>query len=310
MNMTWLHKTFCIGLLLIITSFGCDILISSAGGEVPDGEVIPDNPRDPDNPTATLPSISLNDGFSFDQVFEVNSKTITLTWEPSTDGLQTDLSYRYKIASPNEVLANISYSSILTTPSVTFSNLQESISGETYSFQIEVSSATNTSLAPLEFSGSFRVNAFQSQAFIFNPNTINNNGDGTYTAKLFIDEIQSTDNLAALKLDIIFDSSLFSVSESEITVYEDARSFLYNSNVEFITFTKVVGDTVRIETGITNSSLQSFSGGGAIGEVLFTTNQSSWNSSTISISSSSVLKNSDGQDISIIETDSAIIEEF
>ncbi len=289
---------------LVAPSFSCTTIIDSVSEEEPADER--DNPNDPQNPDAELPDLQLTGGFSFDQTFTVTTNTINLTWQTTGTGITDGLQYRYKLAAPGESLADVSYSAYSNSSSASFT-VFETLGGDTYTFEVEISSDANSNLSPKTFSGSFTVDVFQEETFLFIPNQISDNGDGTYTANIFLDEVDAADEITAYRLDIVFDSGIIQVSESDISIFEDTRSFFYRGNARFLTFTEVAGDTIRIESGVAGE-FAPISGSGAIGEITFRP-VVGFTSGIISVSPTSVLKTKDGQDVAIADFVSAEINQ-
>jgi hypothetical protein len=289
---------------LAAPNFSCTAIIDSVSEEEPSDER--DNPNDPQSPDAVLPDIQLTGGFNLNQTFTVSTNTLNLNWETTGTGITEGLQYRYKLAAPGETLGSISYSAYSNTTSATF-NVFETLGSDVYNFEIEVSSNVNTGLSPKVFTGSFRVDAFQEETFLFLPNQIGDNGDGTYTASIFLDEVEASDEIVAYRLDIIYDIDQLLVNTSDISVYEDTRSLFYRGNAQFITFTEVIGDTIRIESGVAGE-FAAVSGSGAIGEIIFRLSGGS-TSSSIRVSPTSVLKTKDGQDVAIADFVSAEINQ-
>ncbi len=288
-----------------ITFYSCTTIIDSVVEEEPVDER--DNPNDPNSPNATLPDLILSGGLNFGQTFTVNSENITITWETSGSGITNGLRYRYKLAAPGEDLATTAFSDYQTETSVSIT-VFETLNSDTYNFEIEISSDVNTSLTPKSFTGSFQVDAYQDQTFLFVPNRIGNNGDGTFTAKLFVDEIDVADEITAYRLDIVYDNLSLSTNESAITIYDDTRNFLYRSNAQLITFTEIVGDTIRIESGAAGTGFSAFSGAGALGEIDFIIN-GGFSSGTLRVSPTSVFKTINGEDVQVSSFVSAEINQ-
>lgn len=306
-------------LLFIITSTGCDLIISTAEteGALPENiqncesneELCPNNSNDPSNPNFELPDIALIDGFSFDTPFVVNQNSFTLSWEVIDDNgnpINFDYDYSYALAGPGESISESDFQNIGSETSVLIENLQESIDpNDIYSFQIR---ATYESSKDTTFSGQFSVDAFQQRGFLFRPKNISDNGDGTYTAFIYLDEIQESDDLTAFSLVVNYNSTDFDVLQEDIIIYNE-NSFLKRDNAEIIGFSEINTGSITIDVGAAGTNLTPLSGGGGVCEITFRATTNFSGSSSISISTASELRASDGSIISIEGFDNADINQ-
>lgn len=291
-------------LLLILFIFiftSCDMVISQVG-ELPEEIPVADNPRDPESPAFELPGIYLDD-YQLDESFTVYDNTLWLTWSPSEN--MSDLQYRFRYAGPTEIIANAPYTEYFSDASVQIPNLEETFGTESYEYEIEISTPSHPSKTKT-VNGNFKVDAFQNKGFVFRPHIIHKNEDETYTATIYIDEIEETDDLTAVAFVLNYNSSHLSVTPNDIRVYSDENSFLYRDGGEIISFVKVEGNQITIEAGAAGSNLQPLSGSGAFCEITFRL-QNSFSNSYLSVSPSSVFKTSQGYDIDIPEHDEAVI---
>lgn len=295
------HHFLALSLMISFFSFSaCDIVISSVG-ELPDEAPGADNPKDPESENFTVPNIQLVD-YSGNHFF-IQTTELELFWQPVES--MANLLYRYKIAPPSQTLEEVAFSDYSPETFLQLSNLDETFNNEAYEFVIEVSSAIRPE-KKAEFLGSFEVDALQGRSFLFRPRTITMNNDGTYTAKIFIDEIEESDDLTALALVIDYNSNELTVLDEDITIHSDESSFLYREGGEIISFHKIENNRITIEAGVAGNNLPPLSGGGAICEINFTP-KVSFASSALSVSTSSVFKTSDGFDIAISAFDEAFI---
>lgn len=304
-------------LMFIFTSTGCELIISTAEteGALPEDiqncesneELCPNNSNDPDNPNFELPDIALNDGFSFDTPFVITQNNFTLSWEVINDNgnpITFEYDYSYALAAPGESISEEDFQNIGTDTSIPLENLQESIDpNDLYSFQIRASYESNDEVT---FSGQFSVDAFQQRGFLFRPKNISDNGDGTYTAFIYLDEIQESDDLTALSLVVDYNSTEFDVFEEDIIIYNE-NSFLKRDNAEIIGFSEINSGSITIDVGAAGNNLTPLSGGGGVCEITFRATSNFSGSSSISISTASELRASDGSFISIEGFDNAEI---
>lgn len=284
--------------MLFVSLSACDVIISNISDlpeEVPEGE----NPNDPDSPAFEMTEIYLTDVTGPNFIALENS--FQLNWAPVDD--LSGLVYRYKIAEPGQSLDEIAYSDYSTETFFFIDNLKETFADEVYSYAIEVSliSAPDKNYV---LTGFFQVDAVQDRSFLFRPQVISPNNDGSFTAQIYIDEILAEDDLRALSLVVNYNSNELNVTE--VQVYEDERSFLYRENGQIIAFSEVNNSTIEIEAGVAGTNLNPVEGGGAICEITFVP-QFSFGNASISISTSSLLKRSDGSDFDILDFDEAIL---
>lgn len=308
-------STLIFGVLLLVST-SCDLIISTAETEGPlpedvqncetNDELCPNNTNDPDNPNFELPGLTVVSGIgSFNTPFVVNANQFNFAWEAvNSNGSPISFNYSYSIAiaEPGQTISESSFTQLGSSNSVNISNLNETFGNETYSFEVRA----RYNSEEVSFTGQFSVDAFQSRGFLFNPMNIRDNGDGNFTAFIYLDEIEESDDLTAFSLVVDFDNSQLSVLEEDIIIY-DENSFLKRDNAEIIGFSEINSGSVTIDVGAAGNNLTPLSGGGAVGEITFRPTTGFSGSSTISISSSSELKASDGSSISILEFDSAEI---
>lgn len=293
---------YSIFLLFFVLHFSaCDQIIDALVDPVDEEAPAANNENDPDSENFTIPALQLIDHSGTH--FILNETNYELRWEPTA--FKQNLQYRYKVADPGHNLEEVQYSDFQTNTSILLQGLNETFNNEAYQFKIEVSSTLKPEKNN-ELEGSFEVDALQGRGFLFRPRALERNDDGSYTARIFADEIEVTDNLTALSVVIDFNSNDLAVDLEDITVFEDERSFLYRDGAEIISFSKVQNNSITIEAGVAGNNLEPLSGGGAICEINFTPRYS-FSSSSVSISTSSILKTSEGSDIEISAFDEAII---
>ncbi|MGN8224266.1 hypothetical protein [Gracilimonas sp. BCB1] len=310
MNIFKKHISLLLLLLISGALISCDTIISQIS-ELPENEdEEASNSNDPTDPSYTLPGIRFTNGsFSLDNPFEVTQREITLDWDvvdANGSTIEFDFEYSYRYASPEESIQSKSFQPVSGSESITISNLNETFGGELYTFEIYAQYPVPNSSAVKDttFEGQFSVNAIQSRGFLFNPYIINSNNDGTYTAEIYLDEIQETDDLTAFSLVLSYSNTLLSVTD--VQVFGQAGSFLNpdGSNTLIYVEPEITSGLITIEAGIAGNTA-SISGGGAVCEITFAPTGSFQGNTSLSIHNSSVLKSSQGFDIDILQFDQA-----
>lgn len=303
-----------ISLLLLFLISGamisCDTIISQIS-ELPETEdEDASNSNDPKDPSFKLPGIRFTNGnYSLDNPFEVTQREITLDWDV-VDGqgstIEFDFEYSYRYASPEESIQSKDFQPVNEFESVTISNLNETFGDELYTFEIfaEYPIPNSSTKKDTTFTGQFSVNAIQSRGFLFNPYQINSNNDGTYTAKIYLDEIQESDDLTAFSLVVNYSSVLLTVTD--VQVFGETGSFLNPDGNNTLVYVQpeITSNFITIEAGIAGSGA-TLSGGGAVCEVTFTPTGSFTGATVLSIDNTSVLKSSEGFNIEILQFDQA-----
>lgn len=296
-----------------IFTASCDTVINQVGELPEDPEEGASNPSDPKSDDFRLPSIQLLNGFSLDEPFTVTSRDVFIQWEVvDRDGFPVDFDYSfsYRLASPLQTISEQPFIEIGTEQTFSASGLNETFQNQFYEFEInafydfEGENSKDTT-----FTGQFAVDAIQSRGFIFNPVNITENNNGSYTAAIYLDEIEETDDLTALSLVINYNRFDFNVSEADITVFSEAGSFLHRDGGEVISFVEIGANVITIDVGVAGSNLTPLSGGGAICEINFNPTSTFSGSSSVSISTASKLKSSDGSDIEILVFDNTVINQ-
>lgn len=300
-------------LLFAVTIFtaSCDTIINQVGELPEDPEEGASNPADPLSDAFRLPSIQLLNGFSLDEPFTVTSRDVTVQWEIiDSDGspVDFDYSFSYRIASPLQTISEQPFIEIGTDKTFSESGLNETFQDQFYEFEINAS-YEGQNPKDTTFSGQFAVDAIQSRGFIFNPVNITQNDNGSYTASIYLDEIEETDDLTALSLIINYNRFDFNVSEADITVFDEAGSFLHRDGSEVISFVEIGTNIITIDVGVAGSNLPPLNGGGAICEINFNPTSTFSGSSSVSVSTASELKSSDGSDIEILVYDDTVINQ-
>ncbi|MEQ9035372.1 hypothetical protein [Gracilimonas sp.] len=310
MNTFKKHILFILLLLISGSMISCDTIISQIN-ELPETEDDgASNSNDPTDPDYKLPGIRfINAGFSLDNPFEITQREITLEWDViNEEGSSIDFNfqYSYRYASPEENIQNKDFQSVEEFQSITISNLIETFGENYYTFEIyaEYTPPNSTVLKDTTFTGQFSVNAFQSRGFLFNPQVITSNNDGTYTAKVYLDEIQESDDLTAFSLVLNYNAVFLAVTD--VQVFGEAGSFLNpdGNNTLIYVEPEITSNFITIEAGIAGSGV-TLSGGGAVCEVTFTPTGSFPGSTALYIHNTSVLKSSEGFDIDILSYDQA-----
>ena len=305
----------CVPLFVLLSAIfltnACDSIINGINELPEDPNTGAENPNDPNSDSFILPGIMLTNGASFDQPFTITSNSLSLGWQiVDNDGFSIDFEYdfRYRIASPSQELSQQSYLDV-TEQGFTIDNLVETFNNEAYRFEIEATYRGSSTTKDTTFTGSFYVDASQFRGFLFNTDTITENSDGTYTATIYLDEIEAIDDLTAFSLIVNYDGSLLNVVEESIRVFDESDSFLSADGVdEIIWFTDIGSSILTIDVGLAGSNRVPLSGGGAICEITFEATQG-FGETIIGISSGSVLKASNGTDIAIQGFDQATLIE-
>ncbi len=311
-TMNIFKKQISLILLLLISGamISCDSIISSIS-ELPENEdEEATNSNDPANPNYILPGIRFTNGsFSLDTPFEVTQREITLDWDVVNDQgspIEFDFEYSYRYASPEESIESKSFQPVNELESITISNLNETFEGELYTFEIyaEYPVPNSSAVKDTTFEGQFSVNAIQSRGFLFNPYRISSNNDGTYTAKIYLDEIQESDDLSAFSLVLNYSDALLTVTD--VQVFGEAGSFLNRDGNNTLIYVQpeITSNFITIEAGIAGNTA-SISGGGAVCEITFAPTGSFQGNASLTIHNTSALKSSEGFDIDILQFDQA-----
>ncbi len=305
-------QTLLLLLAVTLVTAGCDTIINSVGElpEEPDDDAI--NQNDPDNPAFKLPGIQLTNGLTLDAPFTITTRDIAIEWEVvDSDGnpITFDYNFSYRIASPQQSISDQTFNDLGTEQRFELTGLNETFNDQFYTFEVRAEYQEN-SAKDTTFTGQFAVDAFQQRGFLFNPSQITQNEDGTYTAAIYLDEIEPTDDLTAFSLVVSFNGVHFDVSEEDVQVFDESGSFLRTDGVdEVIWFTETTFSSVIIDVGLAGANIEPLSGGGAICEIIFRPASSFSGSTTLGISTGSVLKTSEGFDIAIEAYDEATITE-
>lgn len=287
---------------------GCNAIISSIDDTE---EPVQDNPNDPNNPDAEPPqAVITSHDVSF--INEINNHSITINWQPDESGITEGVEYQYRLAFPGQNIENQNWSpadSWLQETSLTYSFLDESFAGESqaYTFQVRARAIENPSKmqqTPAEFS--FFINAVGDQGIVFNRRFINSNS--SFTTEINLDEIEISDNLNAVQVDISYNTQRFAVDTSQIEVYTSQGLFT-QSGGQIIGLKKVADQdsvgTVSLTIGFVNSGsgLSSVSGSGPVASVQFQPLDQDPFNEVIRIQSTSKFKRSDGSDLLISNGD-------
>lgn len=299
----------------------CDLVISQAetDGTLPDDpedcttnpDLCAQNPNDPDNPSFTLPDIELGDGLSFDSPFEINSYSFTLSWnivDSSGSTVDFDYNFAYRYAAPDENINDMEFTDLSSSQSVFISGLNETFNGEVYTFQVLATYAPDSTESQT-FTGSFSVNAVRERGLLFNPRNLTANPDGSYTAEVFIDEVQESDDLTAMSLVVVYNAFSFTVNEEDIVIRNSTGDFLNRPEAELISFKKVSTGNVTIDIGLAGTNFAPLSGGGALCSITFTPTSSFNGSGTFGFSTLSKMVNSNGSEIQILNYGQAQISQ-
>lgn len=310
MNTFKKHISLILLLLISGSMVSCDTIVSQLN-ELPETEDEgADNPNDPTSDSYRLPGIRfINGNYSLDNPFEITEREVTLDWEViDEEGFSIDFNfqYSYRYAAPGESIQSKSFESVDGFQTITISNLNETFGDDLYTFEIfaQYTPPNSTVLKDTTFTGQFSVNAFQSRGFLFNPQIISSNNDGSYTAKIYLDEIQESDDLTAFSLVLNYSDAFLTVTD--VQVFGEAGSFLNpdGSNTLIYVEPEITSNFITIEAGIAGSGA-TLSGGGAVCEVTFTPTGSFPGNTTLSIHNTSMLKSSEGFDIDILSYDQA-----
>ncbi len=312
MNFIKKHKSLLLLLLISGVMISCDSIISSISElpETPDGGAF--NDKDPCSDNFRLPDLRFtNSAYSFDTPFEVNQRSVTLEWDAVDDQgttLEFDYNFEYRYAAPGESIASQNWQAISSgQSSFSIPVLNETFGGEQYTYEIfaeYIPNDSNCQRKDTTFTGQFSVNAIQSRGFLFNPYQISSNNDGTYTAEIYLDEIQESDDLTAFSLVLNYSEALLTVTN--VQVFGETGSFLNpdGSNTLVYVQPEITSNFITIEAGIAGNNA-SISGGGAICEITFTPTGSFQGNTSLTIHNTSVLKSSQGFDIDILQFDQA-----
>lgn len=314
MRHTILLTTLC---MLSYALSSCDAIIGSVG-ELPDdiqncqsdASLCPANTNDPSSSSFTLPEIRLADGFSLNTPFTLNANNVTLSWvivDNSGNPIDFDYSFQFAYARPGQTIAAGDFQELGASTSISLNNLLETFNDEYYSFQIKGNYNDGSVSKDTTFSGQFAVDVVQERGLLFNPTQLVSNTDGSYTANIYLDNIQASDDLTAFTLAIDYSSQSFNVSDNDIQLFDDANGFLGRDNAEVILITEYSTNLLLLNIGMAGSNLTPLSGGGAVCRITFNPTSSFTGQESFAISPSSTLRNSLDGEIPIITTVGATI---
>ena len=271
-----------LGAIFIATS--CDGIIDGIN-ELPENpEDERSNPNDPRYNPFAFPDLQLaNDGTSLGTVFTFDENNETISWELVNQTVDySRYSFRFAYAEPGQTISAGDFVDVdAFDRSFTLTNLKETFEGNQYSFELQASYSNEGVTADTSFTGFFAVDAFQSRGFLFNPVTITSNTDGTFTAEIYLDEIEESDDLTALNPD--------------------------GSNTLIYVEPEVSASFITIDAGIAGNT-SPLSGGGKVCEITFSPTSSFSGGASISISSNSQLRTSVGNNIDILEFHGATVQ--
>jgi len=297
-----------LGAIILATS--CDSIIDGIN-ELPedpeDGRTNTDDPRY--NPFR-FPDLQLiNDGTSLGTVFTFDENNETLSWNLVNQTVDyVNYSFRFAYAPPGETISAGDFIDVDPfSRSLQLTNLKETFEDTRYSFELQASYSAGTAQADTSFSGFFAVDAFQSRGFLFNPVTITSNTDGTFTAEIYLDEIEESDDLTAFSLVINYPGA--SLTVSDVQVFDSEGSFLNPSGSNTLIYVEpeISNNSLTIDAGIAGNT-SPLSGGGKVCEITFTPTSSFSGSTSINISTASQLRTSIGDNIDILEFHGATVQ--
>ncbi|HBX67739.1 MAG: hypothetical protein CL670_06445 [Balneola sp.] len=297
-----------LGAIFIATS--CDGIIDGIN-ELPENpEDERSNPNDPRYNPFAFPDLQLaNDGTSLGTVFTFDENNETISWELVNQTVDySRYSFRFAYAEPGQTISAGDFVDVdAFDRSFTLTNLKETFEGNQYSFELQASYSNEGVTADTSFTGFFAVDAFQSRGFLFNPVTITSNTDGTFTAEIYLDEIEESDDLTAFSLVVNYPSS--SLTVSNVQVFDSEGSFLNpdGSNTLIYVEPEVSASFITIDAGIAGNT-SPLSGGGKVCEITFSPTSSFSGGASISISSNSQLRTSVGNNIDILEFHGATVQ--
>lgn len=304
-------------LVLNYSISGCDQIIASVG-ELPediencqtDESLCPSNTNDPNSDSFTLPGIRFTNGTPVDDQFTLESDNVTLSWEiVDEDGSPINFDYQFEFgyAAPGNSINSDDFIDRGSETSISLSGLQETFDGDLYSFQINATYTDGSVTKDTTFSGQFAVDAIKDRAIIFNPTQLESNSDGSYTAIIYMDNIETSDDLSAFSLAISYSSFRFDVSDSDVNMLDGVGSFLGRDGAEVIAFTRFESNLLIVDVGIAGTNLSPLNGAGALCEITFRPNSNFTGEATFSISAASELRNSTGGTIALLTRGDASI---
>lgn len=305
----FLGFTFLMTALIMIAS--CDSIIDGITEPLPEDPTDErNNPNDPRYNPFQFPDLQLsNGGNALGTVITFDENDETLSWDLVNETVDyANYSFRFAYAPPGETIGDGDFVDVDPFDrTFQLTNLQETFGNDQYSFELEASYTSGSVTADTSFTGFFAVDAFQGRGFLFNPVTITSNFDGSYTAEIFLDEIQESDDLTAFSLVVTY--SNFELNVSDVQVLDADGSFLNPDGTNTLIYIEpeISTNAIIIDAGIAGSTTP-LSGAGKICEITFTPTSNFSGSTSIDISTSSELQNSVGDNIDILEFHSATIQ--
>jgi hypothetical protein len=309
----YMHKRYfsllaLLGVILLVSN--CDSIIDGVTEPLPEDPADErNNPNDPRyNPFKFPNLLLLNDGNSLGTVFTFDENNETLSWDLDNQSINYDnYSFRFAYALPGETIAAGDFVDVDPFDrSFELTNLRETFDDQ-YSFELQATYSNATVTADTSFTGSFAVDAFQNRGFLFNPVTITSNPDGTFTAEIFLDEIEESDDLAAFSLVVNYSSSNLTVTNVQVVDAEGSFLNPDGSNTLIFVEPEINTNVVVIDAGIAGNT-SPLSGAGKVCEITFSPTSSFSGSTSISISSASQLRTSIGDNIDILEFHGATVQ--
>jgi len=297
-----------LGVIIIATS--CDGIIDGIS-ELPENpEDERTNTNDPRYNPFRFPDLQLiNDGSSLGTVFTFDENNETLSWDLVNQTVDyANYAFSFAYAPPGETISAGDFVDVDPFDrSFQLTNLKETFDDTRYSFELQASYSAGTAQADTSFSGFFAVDAFQSRGFLFNPVTITSNTDGTFTAEIYLDEIEESDDLTAFSLVINYPGA--SLTVSDVQVFDSEGSFLNPSGSNTLIYVEpeISNNSLTIDAGIAGNT-SPLSGGGKVCEITFTPTSSFSGSTSINISTASQLRTSIGDNIDILEFHGATVQ--
>lgn len=288
-------------------AIGCNAIISSIDDTE---EPAQDNPSDPNNPDAEAPRAIITSHDS-GVINEVTEHSPVISWEPDESGITVGVEYQYRFAYPGQNISDLPWIPDTWTEetSVTALFLDESFNPESqvYTFQVRARAIENTSKIQSNPTGlSFFVNAVADQGIVFNRRVLSPNSN--FSTEITLDEIEPEDNLAAVQVDIAYNSNRFTVDTSMVDIYT-SQGFFTQSGGQIIGLTKIAesdsAGVLSLTIGFVNSGAGLFpiSGTGPIATVQFQPLDADPFQEVIKIQTSSRFKTADGSDLLISAED-------
>lgn len=284
----------------------CDSIID----DVPD-EPVRNNTSDSGGENPRLPelaSLDLNGQSIINNLgSRVNLSTdqISLTWTLTSDGVQDGIEIVLKLAEPGASIESPSYTAEITGSRFDLPfRLNETFNQEVYQAQIEISLPENASVESRTYDFQISVNTITGPSFVLTPTTVTES-NGVSFAQVFLDEILESHDITAYRLDLVIAQNSFEITTRDISVFTDSDSFLFREGAQIIQIKEIIGDTLRINSGVLGANLPPISGSGPLLELYLDTNGAS--GLEIQVSPTSVLKRGDGTEVPIGELDVSFI---